>query len=277
MHQNLPYDDAKSTHKDVFHMMQREHRSTARVLDILELIAQSGDGYTLSQLAEKLQAPKSSLSPIVKTLRDRHFLRYSGDSLRYKIGPKSYQVGMQFVNRTNMLQLVEREMDLIVSRCLETVFFAILDRGNVIYLLKKDSPQAIRMIANAGLSLPAYGTGIGKALLIDHSLKELMAAYPEGLQPLTPNTVTDFQTLYHQLAEFKKDDVSYECEESNKDIRCVGTALRRNGQIIAALSVAIPVFRCDEEKLHLSRELLLQSKKNLEAIFRDTEVDFLSR
>lgn len=258
-------------------MMQREHRSTARVLDILELIAQSRDGYTLSQLAEKLQAPKSSLSPIVRTLRDRHFLRCGVDSLRYTVGPAAYQVGMQFVNRTNMLQMVEREMDQIVSRCLETVFFAILDRGNVVYLLKKDSPQAIRMIANVGLSLPAYGTGIGKALLIDHSPKDLMAAYPEGLKPLTFNTITDFSELYKQLSEFKKDDVSYECEESNKDIRCVGTALRHNGHIIAALSVAVPVFRCDEEKLRLCRDLLLQSKKSLEAVFRDTDVDFLSR
>lgn len=258
-------------------MMQREHRSTERVLDILELIAQSRDGYTLSQLAEKLQAPKSSLSPIVRTLRDRHFLRYGGNSLRYTVGPAAYQVGMQFVNRTNMLQMVEREMDRIVADCLETVFFAILDRGNVVYLLKKDSPQAIRMIANVGLSLPAYGTGIGKALLIDHNLMDLTETYPEGLKPLTSHTIIDFKTLYHQLLEFKKDDVSYECEESNKDIRCVGTALRRNGRIIAALSVAIPVFRCDEEKLKLSRGLLLQSKKSLEAIFQDTDVDFLSR
>jgi DNA-binding IclR family transcriptional regulator len=258
-------------------MPQREHRSTSRVLDILELVARSQDGYTLSQLAEKLEAPKSSLSPIVGTLRDRHFLRYSDASLHYKIGPAAFTVGMQFVNRLSMLQLVDREMDHIVSRCLETVFFAILDGGNVVYLLKKDSPQAIRMIANVGLSLPAYGTGIGKALLIDHSLAALKAAYPEGLKPLTPNTITDFQILLRQLTEFKKEDISYECEESNKDIRCVGTALRRNGKIIAALSVAIPVFRCDEEKLRLSRDLLLQSKKSLEAIFQNTDVDFLSR
>ena len=276
---DLPYDDA---YLNLFTRMyctmpQADHRSTVRVLEILQLVAQSHDGYTLSQLAEKLEAPKSSLSPIVKTLRDRHFLRYSGDSLHYKIGPAAFQVGMQFVNRTNMLQLVEREMDHIASRCLETVFFAILDGGSVVYLQKKDSPQAIRMIANVGLSLPAYGTGIGKALLIDHSLAALKAAYPGGLTPLTPDTITDFQALHKQLTEFKKDDISYECEESNKDIRCVGAALRRGGKIIAALSVAIPIFRCDEEKLKLSRELLLQSKKSLEMIFRDTDVDFLSR
>ena len=52
-------------------MPQEQHRATARVLDILETLSGSGTGMTLTELAQALQAPKSSLFPIVHTLEQR--------------------------------------------------------------------------------------------------------------------------------------------------------------------------------------------------------------
>ncbi len=255
-------------------MNSSEHRSTARALDILQLVATSQDGYTLSQIAEALEAPKSSLFPIVHTLHERRFLSYDAIGQRYRTGSAAFQVGMSFLNRIDALKQVEKEMDSIVEQCSETVHFAVLDCGNVVYLLKKDSPQAIRMTSTVGLSLPAYGTGIGKALLIDHDLEELRALYPKGLQPLTENTITDIDKLFTQLKEFRKDDVSYEYEESNLHLRCVGVALRQNGHIVAGLSVAVPIFRCDDEKIAYIRGLLLDAKRRLELLFREVKLDF---
>ena len=249
------------------------HRSTSRVLEILTMLAASPEGYTMTQIAQALNAPKSSLSPILQTLRSQHFLLYNNRTQLYKIGPSTFQVGMAFVNRTNILGYVEQEMCHIVDSCRETVHFAILDSGNVVYLLKKDSPLAVRMMSVVGLTLPAYGTGIGKALLIDKSLAELQAIYADGLQPLTDNTVTDFAELHRQLVSFRKDDVSYEYEESNPDIRCVGVALRKHGEIVAALSIAAPIFRCSDEQIQAYRSLLLESKQKLEPFFRDLQFD----
>lgn len=255
-------------------MNKSKHRSTSRALDILQVVAGSDKGYTLTQLANALNAPKSSLFPIVHTLQERRFLSLDMATSLYRIGPAAFQTGMAFLNRIDALKQVEREMDHIVEQCSETVHFGVLDCGNVIYLLKKDSPQAIRMTSTVGLSLPAYGTAVGKALLIDHDLKALKSLYPQGLQALTENTVTDFDELARQFREFRRDDISYENEESNLHLRCVGATLRKNGVIVAALSVAIPVFRCDAQKITFIRELLLQSKSRLEALFSEVNLDF---
>lgn len=96
----------------------------------------------------------------------------------YRTAPAAFQTGMSFLSRIDVLKQVEKEMDTIVEQCSETVHFAVLDCGNVVYLLKKDSPQAIRMTSNVGVCLPAYGTGIGKALLIDHDIESLKMLYP---------------------------------------------------------------------------------------------------
>lgn len=244
-----------------------EHRSTARVLSILQLAAENKEGYTLSGLAELLNAPKGSIFPILKTLKEYHFLQLDERTGYYQIGPAAFQVGMSYVNRDDSLKLVGEKIDYMVAKCRETVHFAILDKGNVVYLLKKDSPQAIRMISMVGKTLPAYGTGIGKALLMDYSLEELKDIYPNGLVKLTGNTITDFNKLFEELKSFRKDDIAYECEESNKDVQCIAAVIRKNTKIIAALSVAVPVFRCNEKKLEEIREILRIVKKELEEYF----------
>jgi DNA-binding IclR family transcriptional regulator len=248
-----------------------EHRSTARVLSILQLAAGNRDGYTLSKLAELTGAPKGSIFPILQTLKAQHFLLLDEKTGLYRIGPAAFQVGMSYVNREDSLKYVEEKITEIVEQCRETVHFAILDKGNVVYLLKKDSPQAIRMISMVGKTLPAYGTGIGKALLMDYSLEELKTIYPVGLKKLTGNTITEFDTLYEQLNGYRKDDIAYECEESNMDVQCVAVAIRKEAKIIAALSVAIPVFRCNDKKLEDIRNNLLITKKELEDYFAHTD------
>lgn len=259
--------------KGVF-MNKLEHRSTSRALDILQLVANSKNGYTLTQLSDELQAPKSSLFPIIHTLNERRFLSLDMLSSVYRIGPATFQTGMAFLNRIDALKQIEKEMDYIVEQCSETVHFAILDGGNVIYLLKKDSPQAIRMTSTVGLSLPAYGTGIGKALLIDHDLESLKALYPEGLQPITESTIKDFNELERQLMSFRHDDISYEYEESTPHVRCVGVALRKNNEIVAALSIAVPIFRCDDVRIASMRAILIQSKHKMESLFLEVNLDF---
>lgn len=52
-------------------MTQGQHRATARVLDILESLSGSEEGLTLTELSQALDAPKSSLFPIVHTLEER--------------------------------------------------------------------------------------------------------------------------------------------------------------------------------------------------------------
>ena len=64
-------------------------------------------------------------------------------------------------------------MRLIVGVCSETCHFGILVGGDVLYLLKIDSPEPIRMYSSGGRRLPAYATGIGKALLSDYTLPML--------------------------------------------------------------------------------------------------------
>ena len=50
------------------------HRAANRVVDILELLAASRDGLALREVSAQLEAPKSSLLPLLRALTARGYL-----------------------------------------------------------------------------------------------------------------------------------------------------------------------------------------------------------
>jgi DNA-binding IclR family transcriptional regulator len=250
------------------------HRATDRTLRAIEYVASSQSGRTFSQIVEHLNAPKSSIHPILRTLCEHGFLLYGPQTRLYKTGVRLFECGYSFLEQTDVLELIRDQMRLIVGVCSETCHFGILVGGDVLYLLKIDSPEPIRLYSSVGRRLPAYATGIGKALLSDHTLTMLKKLYPEGLIPVTPNTITSFDVLAEQLAAVRAMGLSYESEESDQHVRCVGVPIRKNGHIIAAVSITLPLFRAGEEKIHLIGALLQNARDRIEHIVSERDVDF---
>lgn len=249
------------------------HRSTGRVLDILELIASNPNKYNLTEVCQVMECPKSSLHPILCTLVERNFLALDSNG-HYKIDVSAYQVGNSYLSQLNIMDEVEKLLTNITNISLETSHFAILMGGDVFYLKKIDSSESIRMFSRVGTTLPAYATSLGKALLCDLEIADLRKLYPNGLTPLTDNTITDFDVLYTQLKQGRIDGFTYEVEESNQYIRCFAVPIRQRGTIVAAISSAIPVFRYSDEKANLIKALLFDAKSKLEGILNNLDTDF---
>lgn len=55
-------------------MAQTPHRSTSRVLDIFDLLSTAMEGFTLTEIAQALQSPKSSILPILQTMAARNYI-----------------------------------------------------------------------------------------------------------------------------------------------------------------------------------------------------------
>jgi len=250
------------------------HRATDRTLRAIEYVAASPSGCTFTQIVEHLNAPKSSIHPILRTLCERGFLMYSAQTRLYKTGVRMFECGYSYLEQTDILDLIREQMRLIVDVCSETCHFGILEGGEVLYLLKIDSPEPIRLYSSVGRRLPAYATGVGKALLADYTLPMLKKLYPDGLKPLTANTIVNFDRLADQLTAAREKGLSYESEESDQHVRCVGVPIRKNGKVAAAVSVAVPLFRADEEKIKLIGALLQNARDRIEHIISERDVDF---
>ena len=250
------------------------HRSLSRALDILELCSSSPGGYTLSQLSVRLSISKGSISPLLHTLRQRGYLLLDGTTRCYRIGSMAFHVGNSYLDGSNLMEEIQRLMEGIVADCGETCHLGSLKSGDVFYLKKVESPLHSHTVTVVGRTLPAYSTGIGKALLADYTLPQLKALYYDGLYPLTEHTIRDFHALADQLAEVRRTGFAFECEESTRGIRCIAVPLRRDGQVAAALSVAFPLNRYLPDRVERARSALNQARHQIEALMRGVDIQF---
>ncbi len=250
------------------------HRAADRTIRAIEYVAASPSGRTFSQIVEHLDAPKSSIHPILRTLCERGFLMVSPDTRLYRTGARLFECGNSYLEQTDALALIRGQMRRIVDACSETCHFGILEGGDVLYLLKIDSPEPIRMYSSVGRRLSAYATALGKALLSDHTPAMLKALYPEGLKPVTDRTVVHMDELAAQLAAVRETGLSYESEESDQHVRCVGAPIRKDGRIVAAVSVSVPLFRAEEEKMRFIGDLLRNARARIEGIVAERDALF---
>ena len=249
------------------------HRTTLRILEVLELIANNPNRFTLSDISDKLQIPKSTISPILHTLVYKGFLSLTPD-YHYRIGFSAYNIGTGFLHQFNYLDEIEKILSDVTNVCLEASHYAVLSGGDVLYLKKVNSPEPIRMVSFVGNKLPAYSTALGKALLLNMSVNDIKKLYPGGLKPVTEHTITDFTELREQLAKAKQEGYVYEIEESNQYIRCIAVPIHKSGKIVASISVATPVFRYDDKKEALIKALLTDAQYKIETLINTLEISY---
>ncbi len=221
------------------------HQPTERVLEILDLISKDGRSWRLADLHRELDIPKSTLLPILQTLCAHKYLAQDSAGL-YGPGNALFSLGTAFTGKYPILAHVRKKLTEMSQKFGETYYFGVLEDGYVLYLDKVESTSPLRMLISTGRRLPAYATGIGKALLLDKTEAELVALYGDTPEQLTKNTITDMHALHTQLTEARQLGYAWEVEESMEHVRCFSAPVRKHGQVIAAISIAIPTFRYDD-------------------------------
>ncbi|GAA4889588.1 IclR family transcriptional regulator [Streptomyces coeruleoprunus] len=225
--------------------------AVTRALDILELFLE-GDG-TLSapEVTRRLQLPRTTVHELLTTLAARSYLVPVREQPgRYRLGVRTYQLGSRYAEHLDLAAEGQRVAREVAQTCDETVHVAILEDLDVIYIAKVDSTHAVRMVSAAGRRLPAHCTSVGKMLLASLSQDELDSRI-EGreLIAMTPNSVTGHEELRAALDVVRERGVAVEHQESNPDVSCVAAPVRDStGQVVAALSISVPMIRWSEER-----------------------------
>ena len=108
-------------------MKNKEHNPTLRVLNILETLASNPEGLTLTQIAEIINSPKSTILPIIHTMANRKFIFFNEKTYTYTIGISSFCVGSSYTSNMNALQFIKSEMEYVIKKTHETCHMGILD------------------------------------------------------------------------------------------------------------------------------------------------------
>jgi IclR family KDG regulon transcriptional repressor len=256
-------------------------RSVLKAVSILQCFSYDEPELSLSEIAHKVELPRTTVYRILCTLVNTGLLNRHKSNGKYRVGPKLYIMGSLYLATTDILSAAEPVAELINELTGESIKLSIFDRGNIVVIKKEETRHTFRHHHAVGSVLPAYASAMGKAFLSELSDFELDSLYPsEELKPLTGKTLATKAELKRELAQIRKSGVAFD-EGGNTLGLCGAASLIRDatGKAVAAMCIStFPTHSLTEKQKHQFAELIKAGTKliSYNLGFRDRDDSFHS-
>lgn len=225
-----------------------------RVARILQALKGQRDGLTLSQIATRVELPRSTVHRLVTALEAEGLVASASVNGGYRLGP--VLAGLALVSEQDLALVAHPYLVELSREVDETVDLAVLHHDHVLFVDHIDAPRRLRAVSAVGALFPAYCTANGKALLSTLPDDEVVSLLPRRLEPLTRSTITDHAALLEELAEVRRTGVAYDREEHTVGISAVGATIADAAGRIAAISIPVPAQRFAGNEGTLSERLV---------------------
>ncbi len=238
-----------------------------RALAALAILARSSSDCSLAELCPALKLHKSTVHRLMMVLEQHRMVVKNPDTGRYRLGLRLYELGSRAIDGLDLRGRARPYLDRLQDEFGETVFFCILDEGQVFYVEKVESQRSVRTACTVGSRAPAYCTAVGKAMLAELAEVEVNKIVRRwGLKPVTPNTITTASALKVELKAVRSRGYAIDEEEKEEGLRCIGAAVRsHSGKLAAAMSVSGPAFRMTKERVPEIGRALMEAASKLSA------------
>ncbi len=222
------------------------HRAANRVVDILELVAATTDGLALRDVSARLEAPKSSLLPLLRALTARGYLA-QGRAGEYRLGASALDLGATTPGQRELVEVARPVVVSLMRETGETVFLSTLssDRTGIVYVDKVESDQVIRYAAGVGDRRPLHATSSGKVILAFLSAEEREEIVRSlSLARHTDQTVTSLPALRASLDEVRRAGVCVTIDELVPGASGIAAPVfDRYGRVAGACAIGGPTER----------------------------------
>jgi len=236
-----------------------EIQSLARGLKILDLLGQSQDGSSITELAEYLGVDKGSASRLVSTLAHYGYVEKDELTRRYHVGSQVVNLSRSVLTRLPMREAAKPYLRQMMERTGECAHLAVPAQGKVMYIDQVESPVTLRVNAQVGTMNPLHCTALGKVLLAYGDLD-----IPSDLAPFTQNTITDPETLLRHLEEIRRLGFAVDDEEFDIGVRCIAVpVIDFRGKAVGAIGISGPATRMTAERMPALTAIMVEIGKAL--------------
>lgn len=119
----------------------------------------------VSELARRLGLGKSSTHRLVHTLTVERLLDQNPQTGLYRLAVTMHQLGSQVQEAADLHTAANPVVEQLRNLTKETVQISVLDGRHVVYVVRRESPQTVRLFGRVGHRNHAHCTSTGKVLL----------------------------------------------------------------------------------------------------------------
>jgi DNA-binding IclR family transcriptional regulator len=122
----------------------------------------------------------------------------------------------------------------------ETVHLAVSNGRDIVYIEKLPGQAPLADVTRVGARLPAYCTGLGKAILA-FSDAPPASTRPRTMPAMTPHTIVSPRAMQAELTRVQDEGVAYDHEEYRLGVECIAAPLLpTDNPCTAAISITAP-------------------------------------
>ena len=220
-------------------------QSVERAMAILRCLSNTEAG--VSQIAELVDLPKSTVSRLLATLHDLGAV--SATDSGFRIGPLMSEIAAAADQHDGLATLAAPYLAGLVDAVGEDAGLSVLDNGDTLYLVQIGASAAVQLRDWTGERVPPHCVSSGLVLLAHASDAERNAALEAPLAQFTAKTMTAPAKLRRRLTAIAKRGTEWVYGEFVDDINSVASpVIDVDGHAIAALHVHGPSYRFPGER-----------------------------
>ncbi|MBW1774755.1 MAG: IclR family transcriptional regulator [Deltaproteobacteria bacterium] len=216
------------------------NRSLERALKILCSFTLENREWSLSELSQSLDLPKSTVFRLCSTLSQHDFLRYTHATKKYRLGIKLFDLGSVVFASISVRKAASNHLTRLQRETEKTVFLGVLQDDQLLYMDKRDAPKSpIRFTTEIGTRRQPYFGVLGQTLLAYLPKKEVLRILKDNpLQPLTKTSLTTKKALMERLQRVRRQGHAIDSGEVIEGVGGIAAPIRDfSGQVVAAIGV----------------------------------------
>lgn len=251
------------------------NQSIVRAVTILQAVAASPSGLSLSALARAVSLPSPTVSRLVRTLERVRLLARLPESREIVLGMGIAELGTSRVIGRELRAAGHPHVQELAARLGEAVELAqvVDDRADHLaasldVLVRVESTYVLRAMFASHGTIPVHATSVGKVLLAHRRPSELERVLDSHLESLASGTVTDPAGLRQEIAEVKRSGVAFGSNEVEEGAAGLAVAIHgQRGDLMGILHVEGPSSRLTPERLKEIAGLATRTARSIETDF----------
>jgi len=243
--------------------------------DIIHLLEEL-DGARATEIAERLDIPKSTVSTHLATLKQRKYVVNDGGE--YRLSLYFLNIGEYVRNKSIVYRAGKEETERLARETEEYTHLVAEEYGRAIYLHEAQGERAVgEDYFSKQFEIPGdlHSSAYGKAILAHLPEKQVERATEDyDLSAKTENTITTTE----ELERVRERGFSLNDGEEIRGMRAVGAPIqKRDGSVLGAVSVSKPASRMGEEEFRETIPEIVMSTANVIEVNIETSRNVVDR